>query len=143
MKLSYRRYHSRCPNYLLRPVNRSGVLSTSSLCIERGKSVWVLYIDATCINYDGNAFDATLIAMVAALKNSTIFPLAPSCTPMFISIFRVTQPNSPKRLTTKKPAEQHALGKQCCLSNSVAYLYRSPSASLIRMYRPLELSFRF
>lgn len=31
----------------------------------------MLYIDATCINYDGNAFDAALIAMVAALKNST------------------------------------------------------------------------
>lgn len=33
--------------------------------------MWVLYVDATCINYDGNAFDATLLAMVAALKNST------------------------------------------------------------------------
>ena len=54
-------------------MNRSGVLSTSSLCIEPGKSVWVLYVDATCINYDGNAFDATLVAMVAALKNSMVF----------------------------------------------------------------------
>jgi exosome complex component RRP43 len=34
----------------------------------------VLYVDATCINYDGNAFDAALIAMVAALKNSTNRP---------------------------------------------------------------------
>jgi exosome complex component RRP43 len=32
----------------------------------------VLYVDATCINYDGNAFDAALIAMVAALKNTTL-----------------------------------------------------------------------
>lgn len=50
---------------------RSNILPLSSLCIHRGKSVWVLYVDATCINYDGNAFDATLLAMVAALKNST------------------------------------------------------------------------
>ncbi|KAI0355465.1 ribosomal protein S5 domain 2-like protein [Trametes cingulata] len=50
----------------------SGVVSTSSLCIEPGKAAWVLYVDATCINYDGNAFDATLLAMVAALKNTTL-----------------------------------------------------------------------
>ena len=30
----------------------------------------MLYVDATCINYDGNAFDAALLAMVAALRNS-------------------------------------------------------------------------
>ena len=56
---------------------RSNFLPLSSLCIHRGKSVWVLYVDATCINYDGNAFDATLLAMVAALKNSTYFSLFP------------------------------------------------------------------
>ncbi|EIW61518.1 uncharacterized protein TRAVEDRAFT_35012 [Trametes versicolor FP-101664 SS1] len=50
----------------------SGVVSTKSLCIEPGKAVWVLYVDATCINYDGNAFDATLLAMVAALKSTTL-----------------------------------------------------------------------
>ena len=44
-----------------------------SLCVEPGKAAWVLYVDATCINYDGNAFDATLLAMVAALKNSESF----------------------------------------------------------------------
>jgi exosome complex RNA-binding protein Rrp42 (RNase PH superfamily) len=54
---------------------RSGIIPLSSLCIHPGKSVWVLYVDATCINYDGNAFDATLIAMVAALKNGTFGPL--------------------------------------------------------------------
>lgn len=50
---------------------RSGIVPLPSLCIEPGKAVWVLYVDATCINYDGNAFDATLLAMVAALRNST------------------------------------------------------------------------
>ncbi|TFK69417.1 ribosomal protein S5 domain 2-like protein [Pluteus cervinus] len=50
----------------------SGLIPLSSLCIHPGKSAWVLYVDATCINYDGNAFDATLIAMVAALKNTKL-----------------------------------------------------------------------
>ena len=49
-------------------------MSTKSLVIEQGKAVWVLYVDATCINYDGNVLDATLIAMVAALQNSTPDP---------------------------------------------------------------------
>jgi exosome complex component RRP43 len=55
-------------------VCRSNLLPLSSLCIHPGKSAWVLYVDATCINYDGNAFDATLLAMVAALRNSSYGP---------------------------------------------------------------------
>ncbi|TEB32278.1 ribosomal protein S5 domain 2-like protein [Coprinellus micaceus] len=50
----------------------SNILPLESLCIQPNKSVWVLYVDATCINYDGNAFDATLLAMVAALKNTRL-----------------------------------------------------------------------
>ncbi|KAI0092112.1 ribosomal protein S5 domain 2-type protein [Irpex rosettiformis] len=50
----------------------SGILPTEQLCIYRGKAVWVLYVDATCINYDGNVFDATLLAMVSALKNTKL-----------------------------------------------------------------------
>jgi exosome complex component RRP43 len=49
----------------------------TSLCIEPGKSVWTLYVDATCINYDGNAFDAALLAMIAALKNGESGGLIP------------------------------------------------------------------
>lgn len=52
--------------------NSSKMLSLSSLCIEPGKCCWVLYIDATCINYDGNIFDATLLAVVSALLNSVL-----------------------------------------------------------------------
>ncbi|KZT29503.1 hypothetical protein NEOLEDRAFT_1160586 [Neolentinus lepideus HHB14362 ss-1] len=48
----------------------SKIIDLSSLCIHSGKAVWVLYVDATCINYDGNAFDAALIALVAALRNT-------------------------------------------------------------------------
>lgn len=47
----------------------AGTVLTESLCINPGRAVWVLYVDATCINYNGNVFDAALIAMVAALRN--------------------------------------------------------------------------
>ncbi|THV03522.1 hypothetical protein K435DRAFT_827094 [Dendrothele bispora CBS 962.96] len=50
----------------------SSIISRKSLCIEPGKAVWTLYIDATVINYDGNAFDAAVLAMVCALRNSTL-----------------------------------------------------------------------
>ncbi|KAF7432632.1 hypothetical protein PC9H_004574 [Pleurotus ostreatus] len=50
----------------------SGMVDLKSLCIHPGSAVWVLYVDAVCINYDGNAFDATLMAMVAALRNTTL-----------------------------------------------------------------------
>jgi hypothetical protein len=48
----------------------ASIISASSLVIEPGKAVWVLYVDATCVNYDGNVFDAALVAMIAALRNS-------------------------------------------------------------------------
>jgi exosome complex RNA-binding protein Rrp42 (RNase PH superfamily) len=55
-------------------LHSADILPLSSLCIHPGKSAWVLYVDATCINYDGNAFDAALVAMVAALRNSMSLP---------------------------------------------------------------------
>jgi exosome complex component RRP43 len=51
---------------------RTGYLPTPTLSIYPGKSAWVLYVDAICINYDGNALDAALLAVVAALKNSSL-----------------------------------------------------------------------
>ncbi|KAI0297359.1 ribosomal protein S5 domain 2-like protein [Russula brevipes] len=50
----------------------AGILPLSALCIHPERAAWVLYVDATCINHDGNAFDAALVAMVAALKNTTL-----------------------------------------------------------------------
>ncbi|CAG8488398.1 2906_t:CDS:10 [Ambispora gerdemannii] len=47
----------------------SSVISLKDLCIEEGKAVWVLYADIICINYDGNVFDASVIAIIAALNN--------------------------------------------------------------------------
>jgi len=33
------------------------------------KAVWTLFADVICLNYDGNVFDAALLAIIAALKN--------------------------------------------------------------------------
>jgi len=43
------------------------MIPLQTLVIHSGKAMWTLYVDATCINYDRNVFDATLIAMVSAL----------------------------------------------------------------------------
>ncbi|KAG9120064.1 hypothetical protein FRC07_004600 [Ceratobasidium sp. 392] len=47
-------------------------IDPKTLCIHPGKSAWVIYIDAVCINYDGNILDATMLAVIAALQNATI-----------------------------------------------------------------------
>ncbi|KAI9299273.1 ribosomal protein S5 domain 2-type protein [Cunninghamella echinulata] len=48
---------------------KSNILPLTNLCIEEGKAVWVLYADIVCLNYDGNILDASLLALVAALKH--------------------------------------------------------------------------
>lgn len=48
---------------------RSKVVPLSDLCIRPRKAVWALYIDVVCINYDGNAFDCAVLAVMAALKS--------------------------------------------------------------------------
>lgn len=62
------------------------MLPLSALCIHPKRAAWVLYVDAMCINYDGNVLDAALLGMVAALRNSkccgTLFPLGVKLTMM-------------------------------------------------------------
>jgi len=50
----------------------NNVVPLSSLCIHPGKAAWVLYLDLVCINYDGNAFDASVLAVLAALRNTRL-----------------------------------------------------------------------
>ena len=67
----------------LRPdefASRSNLLSLDTLCISSGRAAWCLYIDTTCLNYDGNAFDAALIAIMAALQNSA-YPFLATLSP--------------------------------------------------------------
>ncbi|KAF8878591.1 ribosomal protein S5 domain 2-type protein [Gymnopilus junonius] len=80
----------------------SNVLPLSSLCIESGKAVWVLYMDATCINYDGNAFDATLLAMVAALRNTTL-PQAKHDSETHQTLCSRSKPRVPLQLANSVP----------------------------------------
>lgn len=53
-------------------INKCRMIDPESLCIQAGKAVWTIYVDAVCINFDGNAFDATLLAMCAALSNTRL-----------------------------------------------------------------------
>lgn len=46
----------------------SKILDLSSLCIQKGKSAWVLYADLACLNADGNLFDASVLALSLALR---------------------------------------------------------------------------
>lgn len=56
-----------------------------SLCICPGKAVYVLYIDVVCINYDGNAFDAAVMAVMAALRNSQNYPVTNTTTQLIFT----------------------------------------------------------
>ena len=56
-------------NFLQQVLNNSGFIDLEDLCIEKGKFVWVLYIDLTCLNYGGNILDVSVKAMTSALKN--------------------------------------------------------------------------
>lgn len=67
------RLHSRPISDLTFKKIRSKTIPLSSLLIAPGKAAWVLYIDVVCINYDGNAFDAAVLAVMAALRNSTSY----------------------------------------------------------------------
>ena len=47
----------------------------SSLCVERGKCVWTLYIDIQFLNYDGNALDPAWLALTSALSRMQLPPV--------------------------------------------------------------------
>lgn len=64
--------------------NRSKTIPLSSLLIAPGKAAWVLYIDVVCINYDGNAFDAAVLAVMAALRNSAFSMISSFSFPFFL-----------------------------------------------------------
>jgi len=45
------------------------MITLSELCISERDSVWVVYADVVCLDYDGNVRDASLISVVNALKH--------------------------------------------------------------------------
>lgn len=56
-----------------RGIRESGMLDVKKLCIKEGEEIWMVYLDIYTLDYDGNLFDASNIAAVAALK-TTIVP---------------------------------------------------------------------
>ncbi|MGC8710196.1 MAG: exosome complex protein Rrp42 [Candidatus Micrarchaeia archaeon] len=52
-----------------RGIRAANVIDTKSLFISEGK-VWSVFIDIYILNYDGNLFDASTLAAVAALSNT-------------------------------------------------------------------------
>ncbi|XP_064636939.1 exosome complex component RRP43-like [Lineus longissimus] len=61
-----------CSQFVMDLIENSKCLCAEDLCILKGKLVWVLYCDLLCLNYDGNILDACLIALMAALKTTTL-----------------------------------------------------------------------
>lgn len=55
--------------FLKNVITSAEVLLPSDLCIAPNKLAWCLYCDVICLNYDGNLYDASLIALMAALQN--------------------------------------------------------------------------
>lgn len=50
-------------------IENSGCLDLKQLCIVKEKLVWTLYCDIVCLNHDGCALDAAVIAAIAALRS--------------------------------------------------------------------------
>jgi exosome complex component RRP43 len=46
-----------------------GIIDLQDLCIVEGQSVWVLKIDAYCLDDDGNILDACILAIIGALQD--------------------------------------------------------------------------
>jgi len=53
-----------------RGIRESGAIDWKSLCIEPGEKVWVVSVDICPINDEGNLFDASALAAIAALKDA-------------------------------------------------------------------------
>ena len=55
-----------------RGIRESEAIDMAKLVIEEGGKVWIVFIDIHVLDYDGNLFDASGLAAMAALKNTVI-----------------------------------------------------------------------
>jgi exosome complex component RRP42 len=55
-----------------RPIRESKSIDTKKLCIKKGEQVWLINLDITPINHDGNLIDISMIAAVNALKETKL-----------------------------------------------------------------------
>ena len=82
-----------------RGIRESGMVDVDALCIEEGKEVWMCFIDIYALNYDGNLFDVTNAAAVAALRSATVpaeqykkgenYPLPTRCIPVAVTAAKI------------------------------------------------------
>lgn len=93
------------------------------------KAYWTLYIDILCISLDGNCYDAAWMAVMAALKNTTL-PKAwwdadhevVVCSPFAKDAQRLTLNGSPSATTfavfsTASPLKQHSEAESWVLTD--------------------------
>ena len=55
-----------------RGIRESEIIHLDKLCIEPNEKVWIIFIDIHVLDQDGNLFDASLLASLAALYTSTV-----------------------------------------------------------------------
>nr|CAH8841242.1 unnamed protein product [Trichobilharzia regenti] len=79
----------------LQSVYQSEFLDLSSLCIQRGRQCWIVYIDLLILEGAGNLLDASSLVIKAALLNAT------QSNSSLISVFQ----NKKKMLTSESSAE--------------------------------------
>jgi exosome complex component RRP42 len=82
-----------------RGIRESGMVDVDKLCIKEGEEVWMCFIDIYALNYDGNLFDATNLAAVAALKTAIVpaaqhgkgenHPLPTTCIPISVTAAKI------------------------------------------------------
>jgi exosome complex component RRP42 len=53
-----------------RGIRESKALDLEKLCIVSGKKVFIIFVDIYVLDYDGNLFDSSTLASIAALKNA-------------------------------------------------------------------------
>jgi len=56
-----------------RGIRESKAIDLEKLCVEPGKLVFVVFVDAYILNHDGNLIDATAMGALAALANTKMF----------------------------------------------------------------------
>jgi exosome complex component RRP42 len=56
-----------------RGIRESKAIDLEKLCVEPGKTVFIVFIDVYILNHDGNLIDASALAALAALLNTKMF----------------------------------------------------------------------
>ncbi len=55
-----------------RGIRESEAVDLNKLCIEEGEKVWLIFIDIHALDDDGNLMDASALAAISALLNTTV-----------------------------------------------------------------------